>query len=38
MKESFLLAVSQLRGDRFRTLLSLLGVTVGIFSIVAVVS
>lgn len=36
MKESFLLAVSQLRGDRFRTLLSLLGVTVGIFSIVAV--
>jgi len=36
MKEIVLLAVAQLRDDRFRTLLSLLGVTVGIFAIVTV--
>ena len=37
-KESVLFAFSQLKTDRFRTLLSLLGVSIGIFSIVAVFS
>lgn len=36
MKEIIMLAVSQLKDDRFRTLLSLLGVTVGIFAVVTV--
>ena len=35
MTDSFLQAFSSLKADRFRTLLSLLGVAVGIFSIVA---
>lgn len=35
MKESVSFAVQQLRGDRLRTFLSLFGVTIGIFSIVA---
>ena len=34
--ESVIFALSQLRGNRFRTLLSLFGVSIGIFSIVAV--
>lgn len=36
LQESVAFAFSQLRGDKFRTLLSLLGVSIGIFSIVAV--
>ena len=36
MKESVSFAVQQLRGDRLRTFLSLFGVTIGIFSIVAI--
>ncbi len=38
LQESISFAFSQLRNDRFRTLLSLLGVSIGIFSIVAVFS
>ncbi len=38
LQESISFAFSQLRNDKFRTLLSLLGVSVGIFSIVAVLS
>ena len=33
-RESVAFAFSQLQGDRFRTFLSLLGVSIGIFSIV----
>lgn len=36
IRESVAFAFSQLQGDRFRTLLSLLGVSIGIFSIVAI--
>lgn len=36
VKESVSFAVQQLRGDRLRTFLSLFGVTIGIFSIVAI--
>lgn len=36
IKESVEFAFSQLQGDKFRTLLSLLGVSIGIFSIVAI--
>lgn len=36
VKESVDFAFSQLSGDKFRTLLSLLGVSIGIFSIVAI--
>lgn len=36
LQESVAFAFSQLRGDKFRTFLSLLGVSIGIFSIVAV--
>jgi ABC-type antimicrobial peptide transport system, permease component len=36
LQESALFAFSQLRGDKFRTFLSLFGVSIGIFSIVAV--
>ncbi len=36
IKESVAFAFSQLQGDKFRTLLSLLGVSIGIFSIVAI--
>ncbi|MBR5856176.1 MAG: ABC transporter permease, partial [Bacteroidales bacterium] len=36
LQESVVFAFSQLRSDKFRTLLSLFGVSVGIFSIVAV--
>lgn len=38
LKESVVFAFSALKGDKFRTLLSLLGVSIGIFSIVAVFS
>ncbi|HBG52971.1 MAG TPA: hypothetical protein DDW70_01975, partial [Rikenellaceae bacterium] len=34
--ESFVLAYDSVKGDKFRAFLSLLGVTIGIFSIVAV--
>src|ERR1700761_9706372 len=37
-RESFLLAFDALRQNRLRTLLSLLGVTIGIFTIIAVFS
>ena len=36
LKESVAFAFSQLQGDRFRTFLSLFGVSIGIFSIVAI--
>lgn len=36
LQESVAFALQQLRGDKFRTFLSLLGVSIGIFSIVAV--
>lgn len=38
LKESFNFAVNALRNNKLRTLLSLLGVTIGIFSIIAVLS
>ena len=38
IRESVAFAFSQLQGDKFRTLLSLLGVSIGIFSIVAIFS
>ncbi|MCI2081914.1 MAG: ABC transporter permease [Bacteroidales bacterium] len=38
VKESALFSLSQLKADKFRTFLSLLGITIGIFSIVAVFS
>lgn len=37
-KESFVFAISALRNNKLRTFLSLLGVTVGIFSIIAVLA
>ena len=37
-KESFSFAISALRNNKLRTFLSLLGVTIGIFSIIAVLS
>lgn len=37
-KESFLFAINALRNNKLRTFLSLLGVTIGIFSIIAVLS
>ena len=36
LKESFGFAMNALRNNKLRTLLSLLGVTIGIFSIIAV--
>ena len=36
LKESFSFAMNALRNNKLRTLLSLLGVTIGIFSIIAV--
>lgn len=36
VKESVVFALSQLQGDKFRTFLSLFGVSIGIFSIVAI--
>ncbi len=36
IRESVAFALQQLRGDKFRTFLSLLGVSIGIFSIVAI--
>lgn len=36
MKESAMFSLSQLKADKFRTFLSLLGIVIGIFSIVAV--
>lgn len=38
LKESFALAISALRNNKLRTMLSLLGVTIGIFSIIAVLA
>ncbi|MEP6805844.1 MAG: ABC transporter permease [Flavobacterium sp.] len=38
LKESFRFAVNALRNNKLRTLLSLLGVTIGIFSIIAVLA
>jgi putative ABC transport system permease protein len=38
LKESFAFAINALRNNKLRTLLSLLGVTVGIFSIIAVLA
>lgn len=38
VKESAMFSLSQLKADKFRTFLSLLGITIGIFSIVAVFS
>ena len=38
LKESFSFAVNALRNNKLRTLLSLLGVTIGIFSIIAVLA
>jgi putative ABC transport system permease protein len=37
-KESFSFAMSALRNNKLRTLLSLLGITIGIFSIIAVLA
>jgi len=36
LKESFLFAVSALKVNRLRTLLTLLGITIGIFAIISV--
>ena len=38
LKESFSFAMNALRNNKLRTLLSLLGVTIGIFSIIAVLT
>ena len=38
LKESFTFAMNALRNNKLRTLLSLLGVTIGIFSIIAVLA
>ncbi|GEC71035.1 putative ABC transport system permease protein [Flavobacterium flevense] len=38
LKESFAFAINALRNNKLRTLLSLLGVTIGIFSIIAVLA
>lgn len=38
LKESFLFAMNALRNNKLRTMLSLLGVTIGIFSIIAVLA
>ena len=38
LKESFGFAMNALRTNKLRTLLSLLGVTIGIFSIIAVLA
>jgi putative ABC transport system permease protein len=38
VKESFSFAMNALRTNKLRTLLSLLGVTIGIFSIIAVLA
>ena len=38
LKESFRFALNALRNNKLRTLLSLLGVTIGIFSIIAVLA
>jgi putative ABC transport system permease protein len=38
VKESAMFSISQLKADKFRTFLSLLGIVIGIFSIVAVFS
>jgi putative ABC transport system permease protein len=38
LKESFTFAINALRNNKLRTLLSLLGVTIGIFSIIAVLA
>ena len=38
IKESFTFAMNALRNNKLRTLLSLLGVTIGIFSIIAVLT
>ena len=38
LRESFAFAINALRNNKLRTLLSLLGVTIGIFSIIAVLA
>ncbi len=38
IKESFAFAMNALRNNKLRTMLSLLGVTIGIFSIIAVLA
>ncbi|MHA6278564.1 ABC transporter permease [Salinimicrobium sp. CAU 1759] len=38
LKESFLFAINALKNNKLRTMLSLLGVTIGIFSIIAVLA
>ena len=38
LKESFAFAMNALRNNKLRTMLSLLGVTIGIFSIIAVLA
>ena len=38
LKESFAFAMNALRNNKLRTMLSLLGVTIGIFSIIAVLT
>ncbi|MFO7721163.1 MAG: ABC transporter permease, partial [Gillisia sp.] len=38
LKESFNFAINALRNNKLRTFLSLLGVTIGIFSIIAVLA
>ncbi|MEM7187750.1 MAG: ABC transporter permease, partial [Bacteroidota bacterium] len=38
LKESFGFAINALRNNKLRTFLSLLGVTIGIFSIIAVLA
>ena len=38
LSESFSFAINALRNNKLRTLLSLLGVTIGIFSIIAVLA
>ena len=38
IKESFTFAMNALRNNKLRTMLSLLGVTIGIFSIIAVLA
>ena len=38
LRESFIFAINALKNNKLRTFLSLLGVTIGIFSIIAVLA
>ncbi len=38
LKESFLMAISAIRGSKLRSILTLLGIVVGIFSIISVMT